>query len=94
MMAFLGMGNNPMVGATVAVRGRRRGGFEEIGLYYCFKSNQEIIRLLVYAQIYIHGCGSFIGAVLRYLIKGIQIYNYHENVPAKHAFYKMSLALS
>jgi len=27
------------------------------------------------------GCGSFIGAVLRYLAKGIQIYNYHENVP-------------
>lgn len=27
------------------------------------------------------GCGSFIGAILRYLIKGIQIYNYHESVP-------------
>ncbi len=27
------------------------------------------------------GCGSFAGAVLRYLAKGIQIYNYHENIP-------------
>ena len=27
------------------------------------------------------GCGSFAGAVMRYLAKGIQIYNYHENVP-------------
>ena len=27
------------------------------------------------------GCGGFLGAILRYLIKGIQIYNYHENVP-------------
>lgn len=27
------------------------------------------------------GLGSFLGAVLRYLIKGIKIYNYHENVP-------------
>ena len=27
------------------------------------------------------GCGSFVGAALRYLVKGIQIYNYHENVP-------------
>jgi len=27
------------------------------------------------------GCGSFIGAVLRYLAKGIQVYNYQENVP-------------
>lgn len=32
------------------------------------------------------GCGSFIGAVLRYLIKGIQIYNYHENVPLNTLF--------
>lgn len=27
------------------------------------------------------GVGGFIGAILRYIIKGIQIYNYHENVP-------------
>lgn len=27
------------------------------------------------------GCGSFIGAVLRYLVKGIQISGYHENIP-------------
>jgi len=27
------------------------------------------------------GCGSFIGAMLRYLIKNTQIYNYHENIP-------------
>ncbi len=32
------------------------------------------------------GCGSFIGAVLRYLSKGIQIYNYHENVPLNTLF--------
>ena len=32
------------------------------------------------------GCGSFIGAVLRYLIKGIQIYNYHENVTLNTLF--------
>lgn len=32
------------------------------------------------------GCGSFIGAVLRYLVKGIQIYNYHENVPINTLF--------
>jgi len=32
------------------------------------------------------GCGSFIGAVLRFLIKGIQIYNYHENVPLNTLF--------
>lgn len=38
-------------------------------------------------QKYIYiGCGSFIGAVLRYLIKGIQIYNYHENVPLNTLF--------
>ena len=27
------------------------------------------------------GCGSFIGAVLRYLVKGIQVFGYHESVP-------------
>lgn len=27
------------------------------------------------------GCGSFIGAVLRYLVKGIHIYHYQEKVP-------------
>ena len=27
------------------------------------------------------GIGSFIGAVLRYLVKNIQIYNYHESFP-------------
>lgn len=27
------------------------------------------------------GCGSFAGAALRYLAKGIQICNYHENIP-------------
>ncbi len=32
------------------------------------------------------GCGSFIGAVLRYLIKGIQICNYNENVPLNTLF--------
>jgi CrcB protein len=32
------------------------------------------------------GCGSFIGAVLRYLIKNIQICNYHENVPLNTLF--------
>ncbi len=32
------------------------------------------------------GCGSFIGAILRYLIKGVQIYNYHENVPLNTLF--------
>jgi len=32
------------------------------------------------------GCASFIGAVLRYLVKGIQIYNYHENVPINTLF--------
>lgn len=27
------------------------------------------------------GCGGFIGAVLRYLVEEIKIYDYHENVP-------------
>ena len=27
------------------------------------------------------GCGGFLGAILRYLIKGIQIYNFHGNLP-------------
>lgn len=27
------------------------------------------------------GCGGFIGAILRYLIKGIKISGYHENIP-------------
>jgi len=32
------------------------------------------------------GCGSFAGAALRYLVKGIQIYNYHEKVPLNTLF--------
>ncbi len=32
------------------------------------------------------GCGSFIGAVLRYLVKNIQIYSYHENIPINTLF--------
>lgn len=27
------------------------------------------------------GIGGILGAILRYVIKGVQIYNYHENVP-------------
>lgn len=32
------------------------------------------------------GFGCFIGAVLRYLAEGIQIYNYHEDVPLNTLF--------
>jgi len=36
------------------------------------------------------GCGGFLGAVLRYLIKGIQIYGYHEAVPLNTLFINVS----
>lgn len=32
------------------------------------------------------GCGGFAGAILRFLIKGIRLYNYHENVPLNTLF--------
>lgn len=39
------------------------------------------------------GCGSFIGAVLRYLVKGIQIVGYHEKLPLNTLFINVSGAL-
>jgi fluoride exporter len=36
------------------------------------------------------GCGSFIGAVLRYLIKGIQIYSYQQHFPVNTLFINIS----
>jgi len=39
------------------------------------------------------GCGSFAGAVLRYLIKGFHIYNHHENIPLNTLFINVLGAL-
>jgi len=39
------------------------------------------------------GCGSFLGAVLRFMIKGIQLYHYHGNVPLNTLFVNVLGAL-
>lgn len=36
------------------------------------------------------GCGCFVGAILRYLIKGIKITGYHEDVPLNTLFINIS----
>ncbi len=36
------------------------------------------------------GCGCFVGAILRYLIEGIKITGYHENVPLNTLFINIS----
>lgn len=36
------------------------------------------------------GCGGFLGAILRYLVKGIQIYHYQENIPLNTLFINIS----